>query len=137
MAKSVRRGTLNTEPNDVVVAVVDRALGDNASRLRGIEHAVAPEVDADMRSAIHHDDVTRQGGGARDRRANATLRGGRVRQSNTELRIDVGDEARTVEPGRALATKLVGHAEVLLGNADNRTQVEIRIRRIREQSLQR
>src|SRR3954451_23942526 len=104
---SVSSDSVADEP---VVAGVDGADADRLAGPGSVDHHVAAEVDAIVASAVHDDDVAGQSRGCGDRRAARPLAGGRVRQRDAELGVDVLNESGAVEPGRGCPAVDVGNA---------------------------
>src|SRR4051794_12390187 len=65
-----------------------------------------------MAEAVEEDEIAGPQAAAADRAAVAVLGSGIVRQTDAELRVDVGDETRAVEPARRAAAVAIRHTEL-------------------------
>ena len=91
-------------------------------------NSAAADVDADVPEVgVEEDEVAGRQLVAADARPGRPQRSRVVRQRDAELAVDVDDQARAVEAGRAGAAPHVGHAEVLL--RDRRGLLSQRARR--------
>src|SRR5581483_5797891 len=103
---------------------VDRLDLHHVAGLRRHDHEPVPGVDPDVvDGVVEGEQIPGPGvGQAGHRLADLGLVGGGPGEVDTELPVDVLDEAGAVEAGRRGAAPDVGHAEELLGDVDGGRQ---------------
>src|SRR5690606_27761154 len=96
----------DADADEPVVRAVDRAHLHGLAGVRGVDHLVAAEVDADVAAAVEDHQVARQGRPGRDPRHGA-LRRRRVRERDADVGVDELGEAGAVEARRVGAAVAV------------------------------
>jgi len=86
-----------------------------------VDEATPADVDPVVTEAIEKDQVARLEPVARDGPAVPVLLRGVVRKRDTDLRIYIPNQTRTVEARRARPAPSIGRADMLPGNLDDPT----------------
>src|SRR6266850_4371068 len=102
-----------SDPVGAVPVIVQAPDAHVLARLPGVDEAPVADVDAVVAQPVEEDEIAWLEVVARDRRPVLVLHRSVVGERNSDLRIDIADEARAIEAGRRLAAPSIRRTAVL------------------------